>query len=188
MPQIENVSLEDSTDSMGRPQRILDGQREQYNTVTEQWEPVDDSNDVWFDNYIQMARLLAEMPIGACSITDSQWASLCETMGLEHSQLDDLFNRAQDILEREKQLTFEGGEAKDRWKVYHEFDHEPTIVSTGDDADDESKDIVFGTGTPPLLRLAMAKSLCSMLNTDARTGPSGLRGLYGTTDSNKAGQ
>jgi hypothetical protein len=169
-----DVPLNENSDPMGRPQRRNNGILEQYAPNLQLWELIDNSNPIWFDNYQQFARLLAE--IIAVGLTKNQWDSLLLSMDLHSDQLSDLFDRAQDVWERDKQLTF--GDIEPRWKIYHEFDHETTCVSTGDSEEDEQNDIVFEATIPVHLRLHFARMLVSALNTDARTGPKGLQGVY----------
>jgi hypothetical protein len=58
----------------------------------------------WKDNSIQFPRLLAEI-MATCELTETMWASLCESMDITSDELSELFDRAQDEWERIKAIT-----------------------------------------------------------------------------------
>jgi len=62
------------------------------------------SNDKWRDNSIQFPRLIAEINANV-DISDEDWKSLCESMDINGTELNDLFDRADTEWERIKNET-----------------------------------------------------------------------------------
>lgn len=63
--------------------------------------PDPDPNPVWENNEIQFARLICEL--GALGVPDDQqWNDLCASMDLEMADLDNLFERAHEVWEKNK--------------------------------------------------------------------------------------
>ena len=58
----------------------------------------------WGDNSVQFPRLLAEISANV-GISSADWAGLCESMDLNHDELEELFNRAHEEWERIKENT-----------------------------------------------------------------------------------
>lgn len=140
------------------------------------------SNDVWNNNLIQFARLIAEL--NGTDMGESIWDSLLDAMGLESDQLSELFERAQDIYMRETNLNL--GAQQPRWVVQHQNDLDPTyIIDAERDPDGEEAFIELAPGIPWEIRLPLARMIALIMNVSKDTAPKDAIGLR--TDTTSAG-
>lgn len=112
----------------------------------------------WNSNGKQFPRFLAE--IWATGLRGDQYDSLSESMGLDSQQIDDLFERADYIWQREKDLTFKPKDA--RWIL--RGDEDLYLMDTQTD-----RVITIPGNFPERLARHIAFEMLNFLNTDART-------------------
>jgi hypothetical protein len=113
-------------------------------------------NQKWDMNVIQFPRLLGE--IWAIGLSEDQYKALSESMGTTTQEIQNVFERADDVFEQQKELTFRPKSA--RW------------VKNGNDIIDAKtfRPILIVTGSAPDdLREYVLDSILHFLNTDAKT-------------------
>lgn len=148
-------------DPMGRPQFICNESDGDHRFVQ-----VDDKGTLqpsmegaeWNSNLTQFPRLLGE--IWGVGLTEDQYKSLSESMGLESERIDDLFERADYIWQRDKELTFRPKSA--RWILQGSDELYLKDTKT-------QRVITIPADFPETLARHIAQEMLTFLNTDART-------------------